>query len=341
MITEQDILDRAPDLLARLSGMQVQPHPQHHAADLVLRLGDRILILQAKSNSHAGPVAAAAEAAARAAAQLDPNAAGVVVVPFMGELGRRICKEAGVGYLDLSGNAHIKALPLLLHVEGRPNRFLSRGRPSSVFASKSSRVARLLLLDPARWWKQSELSQEGNLGAGYVSRICKRLDAEQLIDRNDEHALRPRDSNLLLDAWQSQYRFDRHDIQRGHVAARSGEELLDRVSKVLDTASVHYAATGLAAAWLLAPFAGFRLVTFYMDDAPSEQLLRQLKWHPEERGANLWLVRPNDAGVFHGADDVQGVSCVSAVQAYLDLEAMPERAEEAAAHLREERLRWQ
>lgn len=90
----------------------------------------------------------------------------------------------------------------------------------------------------------------------------------------------------------------------------------------------------------MAPFAGYRLVTAYLRKPAGDKLLQRLGWHEEKRGANLWLIRPNDEGVFHGAQAVAGVECVSPVQAYLDLRGLPERAEEAAEHLRKERLQW-
>ena len=43
---------------------------------------------------------------------------------------------------------------------------------------------------------------------------------------------------------------------------------------------------------------------------------------------------PNDEGVFHGAEIVDGIRCVHPVQAYVDLKDHPERAPEAAAELR-------
>jgi hypothetical protein len=58
----------------------------------------------------------------------------------------------------------------------------------------------------------------------------------------------------------------------------------------------------------------------------------------EERGANTWLVVPNDEGVFEGAEDRDGVPCVHPLQAYLDLKGQPERATEAAADLRKQLL---
>lgn len=341
MVSEQDILKRVPELLAELAALQPEVElTRDDGADLVIRLGDHLLVVEAKSNSQAGAVSDAAVRAARAAEELGEKAIGVVAVPFMGELGQRICREAGVGFIDLSGNVHIKAPPLLIHVEGRPNRFVPRGRPSSVFAPKSSRIARLMLLDPARWWMQQELAETGDLGAGYVSRICKRLESERFIVRNAERAVRPRDANLLLDAWSARYEFAAHKVIRGHISARSGEELASQVSAVLEDSNHRYAMTGLAAAWQFAPFAKYRLVSVYFDSLPTDDLLEELKCRREERGANLWLLRPNDSGVFQGGERINGMSCVSAAQVYLDLGAMPERSEEAAEHLRNERLQW-
>ena len=63
-----------------------------------------------------------------------------------------------------------------------------------------------------------------------------------------------------------------------------------------------------------------------------------LGFRRESRGSNTWLVMPNDEGVFHGAQQVNGIRCVHPVQAYLDLKDHPERAREAADELRSRRL---
>ena len=342
MVNERDILKQVSQQLEKISGMQ--PHgikKPDRGVDLVLRVGDKTLVIEVKTSTHAGAIADAAKQVAAAARQMSPKAIGVVAVPFMGELGRQICRDAGVGFIDLSGNADIKAPPLVLHIEGQPNKFIPRGRPSSVFAPKSSRITRLLLLDPQRWWSQNQLVEEGDLDRGYVSRICKRMESQQLIERNSDRALRPRDPNLLLDAWEDHYQFDQHEIIHGHVSARSGEELVHRVCQSLKEHHHNYAVTGLAAAWLLAPFANYRLATVYVDHTPTEAFFKDLKCRREERGANLWLIHPNDEGVFHGGQDIQDISCVSAIQTFIDLQSMPERAEEAASHLRKECLQWQ
>ena len=342
MVCEQDILERLPALLGGLPGLRPQRIELHPSpgGDAVVHLAGRVLVVEAKANARAAVLSDAVRSVTSIARRYGEGAVPVLAVPFMGDVGRRICEEAGVAYVDLSGNADIKAPPLVIHVQGRTNAFKERGRPSSVFAPKSSRVARILLLDPTRWWSQRAIAESGELGTGYVSRICRRLEEDGLIERNLARELRPRDPKLLLRAWEAEYRFGMHEIRRGHVSARSGEELAQRVSDVLRERGVRHALTGLPAAWRMAPFAAFRLVAVYIADRIDDSLLSALSWHEESAGANLWLVRPKDAGVLQGSSDLGGMRCVCAVQAYLDLQGMPERSQEAADHVRKQLLPW-
>ena len=134
--------------------------------------------------------------------------------------------------------------------------------------------------------------------------------------------------------------FKKHYLIRGHVAARSGDALLRRLIDGLDRASVPCAATGLAAAWSLGRFAGFRTVSLYLRQDPSPDLLAALSFHEAARGSNVWLVVPNDEGVFHGTTTRDGIPCVHPVQAYIDLHAHPERAGAIAREIRGEYLQW-
>ena len=59
--------------------------------------------------------------------------------------------------------------------------------------------------------------------------------------------------------------------------------------------------TGLAGAWVVNHFAGFRLVACYVAELPPTPLLEAMGFRHEAIGENVWLVVPNDTGVFHGA----------------------------------------
>jgi hypothetical protein len=262
----------------------------------------------------------------------------IVAVPYMGETGRKLCAEAGVSWVDLSGNAWIDAPGKQIRFVGHRNRFASAGRPADVLAPRSSRVVRVLLMEPRRTFTQTELAEASGVDKGRVSRLARRLEAMDLVVR-EGRALRLKDSSLALEAWREAYDFEKHDIKRGHVAVRDPQELISSIRTSAASFGLSWALTGLAAAWQMTHFAMFRLVTVFVRERPSEEWLGRIGFREDPRGANLWVVRPIDDGVFVGAGSVEGLPCVHPLQVYLDLKAQPERAAEAAAELRKQLAR--
>jgi hypothetical protein len=342
---EVEARSEVPRLLESLTGLRVLSIPapskkSPEGPDLVVHLGDHVLAIQIKAAARSAPVVYAARKVRDWAAARENEPIPLVVVPYMGEEVAHACREAGAGYLDLSGNAHIEAPGIRVHIEGKPNRYVSRGRPSSAFAPRSERVARMLLSSPRSWMFQKDVVRETGLGAGYVSRIVRRLGSDLLLERDARGAVRPREPRLLLDAWRSEYDFSKHHILQLHLAGRDGMDLASTMARELAKKKLHYAMTGLAAAWLYEPFADFRLVAVYLRALPEPGWLAEIGAREERRGANLWVVIPRDPGVFHGAEPVRNIRCASPLQAYLDLKGMPERAQEAAGALRKSRLKW-
>ena len=277
----------------------------------------------------------------RAAAQLGELVGGefipILVVPYMSRAGAETADRLRLNWLDLSGNAHIRDQGLHVWVKGQPNRFRAAGRPSSPFAPKSARITRTLLLDPARWWRQKELADATGLDDGNVSRIVRRLDDEALLERRDRE-LRPRDPNLLLDAWAEDYRFDRHQAVLGHLSG-GGIEIARELDDRLADADINHAFTGLPAAWAMSHFARFRLTSVYVEGDP-HVAAEKTDIRIGEKGANVQLLGPDDDGVLAGGEEFDGLPCVAPVQVYLDLLNLPERSREAADQLRAERMAW-
>lgn len=267
----------------------------------------------------------------------------LLVVPYMGDAGREMCRAAGIAWLDLSGNAEIDTSSLRIRILGEPNKYKRSGQPQSLFAARSARAARVFLMDVQRVWLQNEFARATGLSAGYLSRLLPRYEEAGFLQRRQEgRSLRYRVTNpdALLDAWRADYDFSRHSILRGHVASRGGPELLRELATALTRLEVEHAATGLAGAWLWEPFAAFRTVTFYLSAWPSREILAGIGFHEGSRGSNTWLAVPDDTGVFTGAAERDGIRCASPVQVYLDLKGQPERADEAGAELRRVHLAW-
>jgi hypothetical protein len=335
---EREALRRLPailgDLLDEPDIGQLQQQAPDSGLDAIVHGHDRRWLIEVKSAASPGVVASAAEQMARLAPR---DGIAVLVVPFMTAAGAKAAADRDLNWFDLSGNARIRAKDLYVAVQGRPNQFAARGRPSSAFAPKSSRVARTLLLEPERWWRQKELSEHTDLDAGRVSRVVRRLEDDELLAR-DRALLRPRDRNLLLDAWADEYRFARHDIITGHISG-SGIELARELDHRLRDADIDHAFTGLPAAWALDRFARFRLNSVYVHGDP-RAAADAIELRRNERGANVQLIGPEDRGVFDGQQNVEELPCVSRVQVYLDLLALPERAREAADELRHDGAIW-
>ncbi len=337
----RQVADRLAELLDFAPSEAEIRHPSARIpVDALIEVGGRTFAVEWKAAGAAAPVARAAERVRESAAQVGRAVIPLVAVPFMGRVGREQCEEAGVGWLDLSGNACISAPGLRVLVDGQPNRFKRPGRPSSAFAPKSARIARWLLFHPHRPMSQREIAQATDMDEGFTSRIVSKLEDDELIRRHEDGAISVRDPDLLLEAWGEEYEFSKHRILQGHAPARSGDALLGQLSGRLREEGIPHAATGLAAAWRMTRFAAFRIVTLYLLEAPAHTALERLGIREEAQGANVWLAVPDDQGVFHGAADWEGVRCVHPVQVYLDLQAHPERAKEAAQQVRREYLNW-
>lgn len=345
----EEASSRIPQLLKELIHLPISEvdidsyrRGQHsnYQADLVIHSPEMTFVIEYKSKSTAETIGSAIRCLKDYRNADNKGEVLIVAVPYMGEVGKGMCEHAGISWLDLSGNALIHAPGLYVNVAGNPNKFAHRGRPRNLFSPKASRIPRLLLLDPLKVWSHQDLVEKTSLSKGYVSKVRQRLYDANLIKLNNDRTIQPADPNLLLETWSGAYDFSQHTIRKGHIAIRSSTTLLTKLIEGLTNKSIQVAATGLAAAWFYVPFAAFRLVTVYVSQMPEEDNIKRVGFRDVESGANIWLVKPNDHGVFMGSVEREGVICVSPVQTYLDLQHQPERSKEAADALREKVLQW-
>ena len=267
------------------------------------------------------------------------NTIKLLVVPYMHELGRKHCKEAGISWLDLSGNANITGPGIRIIIEGQPNLFKRPGRSTNVFAPKSSRVSRFLLYHQGEAFSQREIAKQTELGEGHVSKIVRAMETQELIERYENGYITIKNPNVLLDAWLEKYDFSKHNPIRGYIPARSGLSLMQNLSDSLTKESIKYAVTGLGAAWLYTHFASFRTVTLYISETIKSEILSLLDFSEVDSGSNTIFVVPNDGSIFWDVNEIEGIKCVHSIQTYLDLNTQPERAQEAMPEIRRMILR--
>ena len=137
-----EIIDAFADLFSVSSGaVRIITAQPTDGFDYLITAPDHTFTAEYKALATPGPLASAIESL-KQAAETHPDWIPLLVVPFLSPRGRALCDQAAVSWLDLSGNCKITAPGLRLWVEGRPNRFVQRGRPSSrICAESRSRFA--------------------------------------------------------------------------------------------------------------------------------------------------------------------------------------------------------
>jgi Transcriptional regulator, AbiEi antitoxin, Type IV TA system len=344
-IIEQQLVQQIPEIIsAWFEGEKGDViFEKNTQIDLIHKISNYVFLIELKKSGNISQISSAVNSLKRSLVQInEPQAIPLIAVPFMGEKGKELCAKEKISWLDLSGNADIKATNLRILIEGKPNLFKLKGRPKDLFATKSSRIARNFLIDPHLVMTQRELTEKTKLNETLVGRVVKEFLREDILSKDKTTGkVWLKNPEILLDSWVENYQFDKHHIIRGFIPQRGGEATMRKIVEVLENNNIEYAASGLAGAWLLTKFANFRLTTFYLKDVPAESIFKELSFSQQSQtGANTWFIIPNDESIFLGMNKYEGINCVHPLQVYLDLKAHPERANEAAQEIRKAYLNW-
>lgn len=308
-------------------------------ADAVIEVGEHLFAMKFVSASSSAQIHHAIEMLRGACSKSLSGSVPLIVVPYMGEVGDKLCREYDVSWLDFSGNAGIKAKNLFISVKGEINKFKRRGRNKSVFSPKSSRLVRWLLYNRETEFRQIQLANDTSLNQGYVSTIVNRMLELDYITIDEDSLVRLQQPRRLYEDWRAAYDFKDHEVKSGVIPARGGVRLTEKVAGVLKDNEIEYAATGMAAAWRYTQFATYRLAAFYMSQLPEPGVLDDLGFQPLESGANIWFVIPSDSSVLWGSREVEGLECVHPLQVCLDLKDHPGRSETAYLEMQNRYLR--
>ena len=257
----------------------------------------------------------------------------VIAAPYISPESAELCRREGVGYVDLAGNCLLCFDQVYIRREGNPNPFAAKRDLRSLYSPKASRVIRVLLTDPFRVWKMEELAEASGVSLGQAHNVKKLLADREWIE-GGQRGFSLRFPERLLDEWSENYDYRRNRAVEFYTM-RSVSEIEYDVVAACQEANRRCALTGFSAAARLAPFVRYQRAAIYVDGA-IEQIASKTGLKRVSSGGNLNLITPYDEGVFYGATELNGITIVSAIQAYLDVKSVPSRGEEAADFLRRE-----
>jgi hypothetical protein len=261
------------------------------------------------------------------------NGAGLIV-PHMGAAGARLCREAGIGYLDCSGNAYLRFNSVFVQIIGNRNRFTERKQIRTLFHDKATIPLRVMMQRPGQWLTTREIAEHGGLSLGWVSQILQQMAADNYIERQRGGGSRLVRPQRLLADWLSEYAFETNEVFPYQLRDADPETALQRLRTVGLDLTDRYALTLDSAVHALQLKREQRRLPFdlhvYIPDL-SEDLEGTLDtWRqvlglrPAGHGANCFLVKPAYRhAVFFDSQARHGLRTVSDLQLYLDLYHAP------------------
>ena len=272
--------------------------------------------------------------------QNDPASYGIFVAPYIAPRSAAICKEAGIGYVDLSGNCFIAFRQIFINREKSGNQFPFKTGLSSIYSPKSERILRVLLVYPYRTWKAIDLAKEAQVSLGMITQVSKKLIEEEWLKKTSQGISLIQPENLLAD-WSNNYTIKRN-AQFNYYSMKPLQDVEIEIGDTCNKMNIPYALTGFSASNRLAPMVRGQRAMIYVG-REIDSIADKVGLKPVESGANVILIQPYDNGVFWNAKTIGDLEISEPVQVYLDLKRYPGRGEEAADFLFREVInpRWQ
>ena len=339
----RSVLGQVPAI--KLKSITRESRIDHAELDIVAKLSvagrGHTLACEVKENGQPRYVRAGLLQLRSYVAGLGRDVTPVLIAPFLSSAAQEMCREQGVGFLDLEGNVRLAFDAVFIERAVASKPAVERRELKSLFKPKSARVLTVMLRDPARTWRVTELAEAADVSLGHVSNVRSGL-LDHEWGQASPQGLFLADPDRLLDAWRDAYAPPAGQRLGFYTTLHGGafEEAARRVLRAGSDKGRAIFASFSSAHWL-APFARTGAQFFYADERGLERLQTALALSSAAKGENVVVTVPEDEGVFRDAvEPAAGAVCSGLVRTYLDLSAAGERGQEAAEHLRRERMGW-
>lgn len=342
--SELEVLNRTVAMLReRLpAGWTANPAPQlsqpeRYRPDALIELRDvdgraAILVLEVKRVVEGRDVEALREQLARNAETV-PNGYGVVVARYLSPPVRDRLRDAGLSYVDATGNARvaISSPGLFLSdrgADGDPWR--GPGRPRGTLKGAPAAKVVRALADCCGPWNVRALVEEAKASTGATYRVIEFLESEGLVVRGANNLIEVRDWVEMIRRWSRDYEFARTNQLTRWIAPRGLSGLMGRLAA--SDRGPRYAMTGSLAAQRWAAYAPARLAMIYVTNPAEAAEAWGLR--AADAGANVLLAEsPFDVVFERTQRDDGGVVLAAPAQVAVDLMTGPGRNPSEAEEL--------
>lgn len=257
---------------------------------------------------------------------------GLVATRYLSPAARKRIIEAGLSYVDATGNVYIRSdtPPLFIADRGLDSDpWRGPGRPRGTLKGAPAAQVVRALLDAPGPWRMRELIAAAQASTGSVYRVIEFLEAEELLVRNEDATIAVPNWVSVLRRWSADYEFLTTNAVSRWIAPRGVDSV---IRAALDTDPDTYAITGSVAASTWASYAPARSVMAYTNNTP--EVVEKWGLRATDAGANVLIAEPAYPALIRGARQrADGLSIAAPTQVAADLLTGPGRAPSEAEEL--------
>jgi hypothetical protein len=258
----------------------------------------------------------------RNASRSEPEAAPLLVAPYLSPRTRELLEGTEVSYLDSTGNVRVtlRRPAVFIRTEGAQS---DPWPPDSTLRSlKGPAAARVVraVIDFKPPYGISELAARSGSPLATTHRVIDLLDREKLLERQKRGPITSVDWQGVLRRWITEYGLFDSNRVRTYLEPRG----LDRLLEQLRTSDLDYAITGSLAAARLEPVAPSRLGMLFVEGG-ADEAAETLGLRPTDEGANVFVIEPFDPVALDRGAIEDGLKYAAVSQVAADLAKSPGR----------------
>lgn len=245
----------------------------------------------------------------------------VVAAPFLSELTRAGLQQAGVGFLDLTGNVLIRSDKPALYVRSSgasrdpsPSDDKLRG-----LGGRGAAGAVRALVEIRPPFGIRELAERSGVALGTLSRTVDLLDRDGLLKRDKRGPIEQVDVGGVIRRWAKDYSVSRSNCVVSALSIRGIPALAEQLASI----GSGYAVTGAFGASKFTEIAPTRLVSLYVVDA--QEFTERLGLRNVDSGSNVWLIEPASEVAFERVIRRDNIVCANPALMAADLLTGPGR----------------
>ncbi len=255
----------------------------------------------------------------------------VFMAPYISEASADSLINNKYSFMDLSGNCYILSKRIIIHYQGRENKFVVKKEKKQYFSKASvaaSVIMRTILDKPNACWGVKALSEITGKAIGTVSNVKSFLRDRAWIEEYP-HGFKLRNIKELLYNWAKDYH-QKNSLTFEYYSLDSVAELEKKISEWSKAHGNGALLGGFSAAARYAPTVRYKRIDVYVAPPIYNEFIKDLELNPVESGGNVTITLPHDETPCMFFREVNGDHITSPVQTVIDLLGNAGRGEEAA-----------